>query len=62
LQLVKVPEDLDIEAALQSPEEPEGIEDIGGTDVLDPGGETTLVFAEPLVPGGETPEGEATPE
>jgi len=47
----KVPEDLDIEQALQSDEEPEGVEDVGGTDVLDPGDETTLVLAEPLAAG-----------
>jgi len=49
--LAKVPEDLDIEQALQSPEQPEGVEDIGGTDPLDPQGDTTLVFAEVLEAG-----------
>lgn len=49
--VAKVPEDLDIEQAIRSDEEPEGAEDIGGTDVLEPGDETTLVFADPLGPG-----------
>lgn len=48
--LSKIPEDLDIEQALQSDEEPEGVEDIGGT-VLEPQDETTVVFADPLAAG-----------
>lgn len=48
--LAKIPADLDIEAALQSEEEPEGTEDIGGTDVA-AGESANLVFTEPLAQG-----------
>lgn len=48
--LMKVPEDLDIEAALASEEEPEGVEEVGGT-FAEPGEEAGLGFEEPLEPG-----------
>lgn len=51
VDLAKIPEDLDIEQALQSEEEPPGIEPIGYIDPIDPGGETTMVFTEALEPG-----------
>jgi hypothetical protein len=51
IDLAKIPEDLDIEAALQSDEEPPGIEGVGNIEPLDPGGGTTMVFTEPLAPG-----------
>jgi hypothetical protein len=51
LFLAKIPEDLDVEQALGSQVQPEGIEDIGRTDTLEAGGETTMVFAQPLEPG-----------
>jgi len=49
--LVKVPEDLDIEAALESEDQPEGVEDIASNGPFPPGDEGTLVFDEPLEPG-----------
>jgi hypothetical protein len=51
VDLAKIPEDLDIEEALQSDEEPPGIEGVGNIEPLDPGGGTTMVFTEPLAPG-----------
>jgi uncharacterized cupredoxin-like copper-binding protein len=61
--LSRIPEDLDIEQALQS-EEPEGTVDIGGTDVA-AGESANLVFTEPLAAGRyavlcffESPDGE----
>ena len=51
VDLSKIPEDLDIEQALQSEEEPPGIERVGNIEPLDPGGESTMVFTEPLGPG-----------
>jgi hypothetical protein len=51
LFLARVPEDLDIEQALQSEEEPEGVEDIGGTDIIGPGETQQLVFTEALAEG-----------
>jgi ketosteroid isomerase-like protein len=47
----KIPEDLDIEAALQSEEEPEGLVYIGGTPPWDSGETTTIVFTEDLPAG-----------
>jgi len=51
VDLSRIPADLDIEQALQSEEEPAGIENIGSTDPIEPGGEATMVFAEPLAAG-----------
>ena len=51
LVLIRVPEDLDIEVALLSTEQPAGIEDVGIGGPWDPGTETAVVFAEPLRPG-----------
>lgn len=51
VRLVKAPEDLDIEENLQSGQEPEGLQEIGFVEPLDPGEETTLLFTEPLGPG-----------
>jgi hypothetical protein len=51
VDISKIPADLDIEQALRSEEEPEGTEEIGGTDVLEPGDEMTIVLAEPLAAG-----------
>ena len=48
---MKVPEALDIEEVLQSGQEPEGLQEIGFVEPLDPGEETTLLFTEPLGPG-----------
>jgi hypothetical protein len=48
--LSRIPEDLDIEAALQSEEEPEGVEEVGGT-FAEPGEEAGFGFEEPLEPG-----------
>jgi uncharacterized cupredoxin-like copper-binding protein len=49
--IAKVPEDLDIEQALQSEEQPEGVEDIGSIVGLLPGTEATLLFQDDLTPG-----------
>ena len=49
--ITKVPEDLDIEQALQSEEEPEGVEDIGSIVGLLPGTDATLLFQDDLTPG-----------
>jgi len=49
--VVKVPEDLDIEAAVQSDEEPEGVVDIAFAGPLAPGTESGVVFESPLEPG-----------
>jgi len=51
IDLAKIPADLDIEQALRSEEEPPGIEEAGNIEPLEPGSETTMVFAEPLAPG-----------
>jgi len=51
VDLAKIPEDLDIEQALQSEDEPPGIEEVGNIEPLKPGGGTTMVFTEPLAPG-----------
>ena len=51
IDLAKISEDLDIEEALQAEEDPGGIEPVGNIEPLDPGGETTMVFTEPLAPG-----------
>ena len=48
---MSVPEDLDIEAAILSGEEPAGIEDVGIGGPWDPGTDTTAVFTEPLAAG-----------
>lgn len=50
-ELSRIPVDLDIEQALQSEEEPAGVEVIGSTDPIEPGGEATMVFTEPLAAG-----------
>lgn len=49
--LARVPADFDLQAALQSEEEPPGIEEIGFLDPQDPGATANLVFTEPLEPG-----------
>jgi hypothetical protein len=49
--IAKVPEDLDIEQALQSEQEPEGVEDIGSIVGLAPGTDATLLFQDELAPG-----------
>lgn len=51
IDLVRVPADLDVEKAINSDEEPEGIVSVGGTDTMNPGTETVLFFTEPLQPG-----------
>lgn len=50
IALSKIPEDLDIEQALQSDEEPEGTEDIASMGVA-VGESANMVFTEPLGPG-----------
>jgi hypothetical protein len=47
----QVPPDFDLEAALMSEEEPEGVVDIGAVVGLTPGTEATGIFQEPLAPG-----------
>jgi ketosteroid isomerase-like protein len=47
----KAPDDLDIEEALQSEEEPEGLVHIGSTPPWEPGETATIVFTEDLEPG-----------
>lgn len=49
--VVKIPEDLDLEAAIQSDEEPEGVEDVAIAGPFRPGDETAVVFEQPLEPG-----------
>jgi hypothetical protein len=50
VEVLKVPEGLDVQEALLS-EEDVGIEDLGGLDPLDPGSVSTVVFSQPLEPG-----------
>jgi hypothetical protein len=52
--IAKVPEDLDIEQALRSEEQPEGVVDLGALVGLNPGVEATLLFQEELEPGRYT--------
>jgi len=47
----QVPEGLNIEEALQSEEEPEGLVHIGSTPPLDPGDTRNIVLTEDLPPG-----------
>lgn len=47
----KIPEDLDIEATVQSDDEPEGLVHIGSTPPWEPGDTGTVVFTETLEPG-----------
>lgn len=66
LALVKVPEDLDVEAALQSEEGPEGTEDIGFAGPFAPGAELTAILVDDLAPGRYVmlcflPDAEGTP-
>jgi len=49
--LAKFPEDLDVEEAIRSEEDPEGIEAVGEVDPLDPGADTSFLFTEPLEAG-----------
>jgi hypothetical protein len=49
--LSKIPEDLNLEEALQSEETPPGVEDIAFVEPLDPGAKTDIVFTESLEPG-----------
>jgi len=49
--LSKIPEDLDLEAALQSEETPPGVEDIAVLEFVDVGAKTNMVFTESLEPG-----------
>jgi uncharacterized protein (TIGR02246 family) len=49
--LVGVPEDLDVEEALQSEEEPEGIEDVGFIGPWPPGVDLTAILVDELQPG-----------
>jgi hypothetical protein len=51
VDLFSVPVDLDIEQALRSEEEVAGVESIGATPPIEPGGTTTMVFTEPLAAG-----------
>ena len=51
LVLIRVPEDLDIQAAILSTEQPAGIEDVGVAGPWNPGTDSTVVFAAPLGPG-----------
>jgi hypothetical protein len=49
--LAKIPEDLNLQEALQSEETPPGVEDVAFVEPLDPGARTEMVFAESLEPG-----------
>ena len=49
--LSKIPEDLDLEAALQSEETPPGVEDIAVLEFVDVGAKANMVFTESLEPG-----------
>jgi len=49
--IVKVPEDLNLEEALQSEETPPGVEDIAFVEPLDPGAKADVVFTKALEPG-----------
>ncbi|HJX61230.1 MAG TPA: hypothetical protein VJ578_01555 [Dehalococcoidia bacterium] len=49
--LSKIPEDLDLEAALQSEETPPGVEDIAVLEFVDAGAKADMVFTESLEPG-----------
>jgi hypothetical protein len=51
IAIARVPEDLDLEEALQSEETPPGVEDIAFVEPLDPGAKTNVVFTEALEPG-----------
>ena len=51
LILERVPEDLDIEQALQSEQEPEGIEEIGFAGPFAPGADLTAILVDDLAPG-----------
>jgi len=47
----RVPDDLDVEAALQSEDEPDGLVHIGATPPWEPGESATIVFSNDLEPG-----------
>ena len=49
--VVNIPEDLDLEEAVASQEEPEGVTDVGFFGPLPPGDSGNLVFEAPLEPG-----------
>jgi len=49
--LSKIPEDLNLEEALQSEETPPGVEDIAVLEFVDVGAKTNMVFTEPLESG-----------
>jgi hypothetical protein len=51
VDLFSIPADLDLEQALRSEEEPAGVVSIGATPPIEPGGEDTMVFTEPLPAG-----------
>lgn len=51
VDLFSIPADLDLEQALQSEEEPAGVESIGATPPIEPGGTNTMVFTAPLAAG-----------
>ena len=51
LVLWKVPQDLDVLTAVQSEEEPVGVEEIAATDPLEPGEQIDVAFTDPLDPG-----------
>jgi len=51
VDLFRVPADMDIDQALRSDEEATGIESIGATPPIEPGGESTMVFTGPLPAG-----------
>lgn len=51
IAFARVPEDLDLEQAVRSEDEPPGLEDEGYVGPFEPGTETTVLFPGPLEPG-----------
>ena len=51
VRVAKIPADLDLEAAVTSEDQPEGVEDIAYQGPFAPGDEGSVVFDEPLTPG-----------
>jgi uncharacterized cupredoxin-like copper-binding protein len=51
IEMVKIPADADLQQLLQSEEQPEGVEDLGGTMVFAPGEKADVVFPDNIAPG-----------
>jgi hypothetical protein len=49
--LAKLDPNVDLQQALQSPDQPEGVEVVGGVPDVEPGETYNLIFSEPLEPG-----------